>query len=135
MHPVKYLWIIRGFFSKLTFKHFGNMSYMGKRYRATHSPAVICLRTGQTAAVGRRRGKARYGVCNSHLQPHAASHARPRCGGGLDCADEPTLSAHQRPHSHFARRDFRNCRRRPHRHQRGIVGQRHHISALPQSSV
>ena len=30
MHPVKYLWIIRGFFSKLTFKHFGNMSYMGK---------------------------------------------------------------------------------------------------------
>ncbi|MGN1456638.1 MAG: acyltransferase [Acutalibacteraceae bacterium] len=30
MHPVKYLWTIRGIISKLFFKHFGNMSYIGK---------------------------------------------------------------------------------------------------------
>ena len=30
MHPIKYFWAARGFFSKLTFKHFGNMSYLGK---------------------------------------------------------------------------------------------------------
>ncbi len=30
MHPVKYFWIMRGLFSKIFFKHFGNMSYLGK---------------------------------------------------------------------------------------------------------
>lgn len=30
MHPIKYLWALRGFFSKLSFKKFGNMSYLGK---------------------------------------------------------------------------------------------------------
>lgn len=30
MHPVKYLWAVRGLLSKLSFKHFGNKSYLGK---------------------------------------------------------------------------------------------------------
>lgn len=30
MHPVKYLWAIRGLVAKLAFKHFGNKSYLGK---------------------------------------------------------------------------------------------------------
>ncbi len=30
MHPVKYLWAVRGLMAKLSFKHFGNMSYIGK---------------------------------------------------------------------------------------------------------
>ena len=30
MHPVKYLWAFRGLIAKLSFKHFGNMSYLGK---------------------------------------------------------------------------------------------------------
>lgn len=30
MHPAKYIWAFRGLIAKISFKHFGNMSYMGK---------------------------------------------------------------------------------------------------------
>lgn len=30
MHFVKYVWAVRGLISKISFKHFGNMSYLGK---------------------------------------------------------------------------------------------------------